>query len=118
MNVHCSDGGGADDEAGSREDEGSGDLALGVPQVVQKNSAGPSGFPQAPQKTEVIEVGSGGVIGRVARRACSLLKARSTTVTATAIGGMITVRSSAMPKTGIERLTGPDTLVLKTAWIP
>ena len=46
------------------------------------------------------------------RRACSLFKANSTTAMATAIGGMITVRSSAMLKTGIEMLTGPRTLVL------
>src|SRR5256885_2756173 len=47
--THCG-GGGADDEAGSCcRGEGCGDLALGVPHVVQKNSAGLRGFPQAPQ---------------------------------------------------------------------
>ena len=53
-----------------------------------------------------------------ARRACSLLNATTTTAMATAIGGMITVRSSAMLKTGIEILTGPSTLVLKTDCTP
>ena len=53
-----------------------------------------------------------------ARRACSLLNATTTTAMATAIGGMITVRSSAMLKTGIEMLAGPSTFVLKTDCTP
>ena len=117
--AHCDGGGGADDEAGNCcGGRGCGDPARGVPHVVQKNSAGPRGFPQAPQYAAGIVIGNGGEIGKAARRACSLLKARNTIATATAIGGTIIDNSSAILKTESEILAGPISVAFSTEDTP